>query len=158
MPFAQPVPFAVLPSTDSVLQFAAIDGVLSPSTADPGAMVTASAARVGFGVKVNASAARVGYGATVSTVASFGGQIRVPRAHFQQGLKRLNVDRGFIPISNAISIKLKAETKEEIDYNAFIFSTQGFICRFRGFWLSLPQLHSWILEHWESLITGKVHI
>ncbi|XP_059067593.1 uncharacterized protein LOC131858381 [Cryptomeria japonica] len=54
--------------------------------------------------------------------------------------------------------QLKVETEEEIDYNVSVFSTQGVICRFRGFWSSLPQLHSWNSEHWEPLIIGKVHI
>ncbi|GLJ47132.1 hypothetical protein SUGI_0995120 [Cryptomeria japonica] len=46
-----------------------------------------------------------------------------------------------------------------IDYNVSIFSIQGVICRFRGFWLSLPQLHSWISEEQrEPLITGgQIH-
>ncbi|GLJ16226.1 hypothetical protein SUGI_0272210 [Cryptomeria japonica] len=64
------------------------------------------------------------------------------KACFQQGLKRQKFDKGFISISNAITIKLKAGTKQEIDYNVRIFPTYGVIYRFRGFWPSLPQLHA----------------
>ncbi|XP_059074832.1 uncharacterized protein LOC131874903 [Cryptomeria japonica] len=72
MSSAQPMSFAVLPSADGALHFAAVDAVLSPSTTDLGAM--------------------------------------------------------------------------------------GVICRLTGFGPSLPQLHSWISERLEPLVTGKVHI
>ncbi|GLJ55417.1 hypothetical protein SUGI_1189840 [Cryptomeria japonica] len=84
------------------------------------------------------SAARVGASVTGPAIAGFGGLYKVSKARFRQGLKRQNVDRGFIPVFNAISIQLKAETEEEIDYNVSIFSTQGVIYRIRGFWPSLP--------------------
>ncbi|GLJ21515.1 hypothetical protein SUGI_0397850 [Cryptomeria japonica] len=109
--------------------------VLTTTAADPGAAANAIAARV-------LQSAVVGSGATVSIDAGSGGQ--VSRARFQQGMKRRNVARGFIPVSNAIYSKLKAEMKEEIDYNVSVFSTQGVIYLFRGFWPSLPQLHFWI--------------
>ncbi|GLJ37996.1 hypothetical protein SUGI_0773380 [Cryptomeria japonica] len=92
--------------------------------------VDSSATRADFAIQI-------GGGAT-GLASRSGGLSRGLKARPQQGLLRQNVDRGFNPVSNAISIKLKAETKEEIDYNVSIFSTHGVICRFRGFWPSLP--------------------
>ncbi|GLJ12951.1 hypothetical protein SUGI_0201390 [Cryptomeria japonica] len=77
------------------------------------------------------------------------------KAQFQQGMKKWIVDKGFIPIANVVSIQLTAETTEEIDYNVYVLSSHGVIYRFRGFWPSLPQLHSWIFEQWEPFITDE---
>lgn len=46
----------------------------------------------------------------------------------------------------------------EIDHGASIFVAHGLICRFKGFWPSLPELHAWISKHWEPLIFGTVYI
>lgn len=71
---------------------------------------------------------------------------------------KLGFSGGFILVWNTISVKLKDETVNEIEETTADLSIHGVICRFKGFWPSLPLLHSWITSEWEPLISSKVHI
>ncbi|XP_057835820.1 uncharacterized protein LOC131046166 [Cryptomeria japonica] len=59
-------------------------------------------------------------------------------------------------VSNPISITLDEDIEMEIDHNSSIFSKHALICRFKGIWPSLPELHDWILQHWEPLLAGTI--
>lgn len=47
---------------------------------------------------------------------------------------------------------------EEIIHNSSVFESHGLICRFWGFWPSLPQLHTWISQSWEPILKGSINI
>ncbi|GLJ49539.1 hypothetical protein SUGI_1050470 [Cryptomeria japonica] len=70
--------------------------------------------------------------------------------------------RGLGPVAifvcKPLVFKVSADTDMEIIHTSSVFEAHGLICRFRGFWPSLPQLHTWISESWESIIKGSVNI
>ncbi|GLJ21408.1 hypothetical protein SUGI_0394160 [Cryptomeria japonica] len=66
--------------------------------------------------------------------------------------------RGFIHVSCAASINVNKDIDQEIEYNVKVFTEHSSICIFKGIWPSLPELHKWISQHWDPLISGTVHI
>ncbi|XP_059073392.1 uncharacterized protein LOC131874161 [Cryptomeria japonica] len=66
--------------------------------------------------------------------------------------------RGFIPISCVASVNVNKESEQEIVNNVKVFTEHSAICRFKGILASLPELHKWISQHWDPLISGIVHI
>ncbi|GLJ34000.1 hypothetical protein SUGI_0683830 [Cryptomeria japonica] len=57
-----------------------------------------------------------------------------------------------------LAFRVSADTEKEIIYNTSLFESHGPICRFQGFWPSLPQLHTWISQSWEPISKGSVNI
>ncbi|XP_059068774.1 uncharacterized protein LOC131859220 [Cryptomeria japonica] len=66
--------------------------------------------------------------------------------------------RGFILVSCATSVNVNKDTDREIENNVQVFTEHNAICRFRGIWPSLSELHKWISQHWDPLISSIVHI
>ncbi|GLJ59313.1 hypothetical protein SUGI_1502610 [Cryptomeria japonica] len=71
------------------------------------------------------------------------------------------VDRGTrglgpvaVSICKPLVFKVSTDTDMEIIHTSSVFEAHGLICKFRGFWPSLPQLHTWISQSWEPIIKG----
>ncbi|GLJ07443.1 hypothetical protein SUGI_0067310 [Cryptomeria japonica] len=63
-----------------------------------------------------------------------------------------------ISVCKRLVFKVSVDTDLEIIHTSSVFEAHGLICRFRGFWPSLPQLHTWISQCWEPIIKGSVNI
>lgn len=63
-----------------------------------------------------------------------------------------------ILVSSPIIVNLESDTMDEIFKTVEDFSTTAAIFHFRGFWPSLPDLHTCIYKHWEPIITDIVQI
>ena len=61
-----------------------------------------------------------------------------------------------VPVSNLLLLHLDADIVDEVNTFADDFSATAAICRFRGFWPSLAELHAWISKVWEPLILDLV--
>lgn len=53
---------------------------------------------------------------------------------------------------------MDSETVDNILGTTDELSSFSAIFRFRGFWLSLSNLHAWISKHWEPILDSEVHI
>ncbi|GLJ16420.1 hypothetical protein SUGI_0278830 [Cryptomeria japonica] len=51
-----------------------------------------------------------------------------------------------VTVCKPLVFKVSADTDKEIICTSSVFESHGLICRFRGFWPSLPQLHTWISQ------------
>ncbi|GLJ33110.1 hypothetical protein SUGI_0666350 [Cryptomeria japonica] len=134
----------------AVFDAAVDDTCSSPSLTAKGNETGGSHARTSLATKVDRNV-RASSGATVGgkrpsvVIANASGDANVAKK--MQSFKL----RPF-PVSNPISIMLDEEIEMEIDHNSSIFSKHALICRFKGVWPSLPELHDWILQHWEPLL------
>ncbi|GLJ39723.1 hypothetical protein SUGI_0812030 [Cryptomeria japonica] len=63
-----------------------------------------------------------------------------------------------VPVCKPLAFRVSNDTDKEIIHNSSMFESHGLICRFRGFWPSLPQLHTWISQSWEPILKGSVNI
>ncbi|XP_059066283.1 uncharacterized protein LOC131857612 [Cryptomeria japonica] len=71
---------------------------------------------------------------------------------------RLGKETQWFPVCRSIVVNFDDEMINEIDQVASDLSLHAVICRFKGFWPSLPRLHDWVSKHWEPLILDSVHI
>lgn len=53
---------------------------------------------------------------------------------------------------------MNKEFEQEIENNVRVFTEHNAMCRFKGIWPSLSELHKWISQHWNPLISGTVHV
>ncbi|GLJ50849.1 hypothetical protein SUGI_1083180 [Cryptomeria japonica] len=51
-----------------------------------------------------------------------------------------------VTVCKPLAFRVSIDTEKEIIHNSSVFESHGLICRFRGFWPSLPQLHTWISQ------------
>lgn len=63
-----------------------------------------------------------------------------------------------ITVCKPLVFKVSADTDTEIIHTSSLFEAHGLICRFRGFWPSLPQLYTWISQSWEPIIKDSINI
>jgi hypothetical protein len=63
-----------------------------------------------------------------------------------------------VSVSKPVRVSLDSETVDHIFTTAEDLSSLAAIFRFRGYWPSLPDLHKWISNHWDSILTDDVHI
>ncbi|XP_059070723.1 pentatricopeptide repeat-containing protein At2g13600-like [Cryptomeria japonica] len=59
---------------------------------------------------------------------------RVPSSHRRVG-------RGFIPVSCVVYVNVNKESEQEIENSVKVFTEHSAICRFKGIWPSLSELH-----------------
>ncbi|GLJ54604.1 hypothetical protein SUGI_1173070 [Cryptomeria japonica] len=124
---------------------------MSSTTLRPSASTAAAAATLRTSVAVKPSTLR---SAGVSSMD--GDMVHPAPSAADRGIRGLGPV--VVSVCKPLVFKVSADTDMEIIYTSSVFEAHGLICRFQGFWPSLPQLHTWISQSWEPIIKGSLNI